>query len=158
MAAIVRDEPAPLNAPSNLSAVVSRCLRTLPASRFQTIHEVRAALEETTVVGADEAASIAVLPFANMSGDKEDEYFSDGLAEEILNLLTKIAGLKVIARTSSFAFRGTEQDITKIAPRCECGRFCKAAYGVPETASVSRHSSSRPRTDRISGRSATTST
>jgi serine/threonine-protein kinase len=59
--------------------------------------------------------SIAVLPFANMSGDKENEYFSDGLAEEILNALAKIPGLKVIARTSSFAFRGKEQDITKIA-------------------------------------------
>jgi TolB-like protein len=50
-----------------------------------------------------------------MSSDKEQEYFSDGLAEEILNLLAKIPGLKVIARTSSFAFRGKEQDITKIA-------------------------------------------
>ena len=47
--------------------------------------------------------------------DKENEYFSDGLAEEILNLLAKIPGLKVIARTSSFAFRGKEQDITAIA-------------------------------------------
>jgi TolB-like protein/Tfp pilus assembly protein PilF len=50
-----------------------------------------------------------------MSGDKEQEYFSDGLAEEIINALTRIPGLKVIARTSSFAFRGKEQDITKIA-------------------------------------------
>ena len=50
-----------------------------------------------------------------MGADKENEYFSDGLAEEILNLLAKIKGLKVIARTSSFAFRGKEQDIVKIA-------------------------------------------
>jgi serine/threonine protein kinase len=115
IAAIVRDEPAPLNGPSNLSAVVSRCLCKLPASRFQTISEVRAALEQATGVRADDAPSIAVLPFVNMSTDKENEYFSDGLAEEILNLLAKIAGLKVIARTSSFAFRGKEQDITQIA-------------------------------------------
>ena len=59
--------------------------------------------------------SIAVLPFANLSADKENEYFGDGLAEEILNLLAKIDGLKVIARTSSFAFRGKEEDIRKIA-------------------------------------------
>ncbi len=59
--------------------------------------------------------SIAVLPFANLSADREQEYFSDGLAEEILNLLTHVPGLKVIARTSSFAFRGKEQDIRKIA-------------------------------------------
>ena len=64
---------------------------------------------------AEKQLSIAVLPFANLSADKENEYFSDGLAEEILNLLAKVPGLKVIARTSSFAFRGTEQDITKIA-------------------------------------------
>jgi serine/threonine-protein kinase len=59
--------------------------------------------------------SIAVLPFANMSADKEQEYFSDGLAEEIINLLAQIPGLKVIARTSAFAFRGKEQDIRGIA-------------------------------------------
>ena len=59
--------------------------------------------------------SIAVLPFANMSADAEQEYFSDGLAEEIINLLAQITAMKVIARTSSFAFRGKEQDIRQIA-------------------------------------------
>ena len=56
-----------------------------------------------------------MLPFANMSDDKEQDYFSDGLAEEIINLLAQISGLKVIARTSAFAFRGKEQDIRGIA-------------------------------------------
>jgi len=121
MAAIVRDEPAPLrlaggqDAPAKLAEIVVRCLRKAPAERFQSMTEVRAALEQVNAVRADETPSIAVLPFANMSGDKEQEYFSDGLAEEILNLLAKIQGLKVTARTSSFAFRGKEQDITKIA-------------------------------------------
>src|SRR5713101_2593248 len=109
MAAIVRDEPAPLDGPANLSAIVTRCLHKLPASRFQTMNEVRAALEQVTSTATAKTPSIAVLPFANMSADKENEYFSDGLAEEILNLLAKIPGLKVIARTSSFAFRGKEQ-------------------------------------------------
>ncbi|HYM13697.1 MAG TPA: winged helix-turn-helix domain-containing protein [Bryobacterales bacterium] len=59
--------------------------------------------------------SIAVLPFADMSGDKENEYFSDGLAEEIINKLTRVPGLKVIARTSAFAFKGKHEDIRKIA-------------------------------------------
>src|ERR1039458_557110 len=59
--------------------------------------------------------SIAVLPFANLSAEKDQEYFSDGLAEEIINLLAHVSGLKVIARTSAFAFRGKEQDIRKIA-------------------------------------------
>lgn len=61
------------------------------------------------------AKSIAVLPFVNMSADPDQEYFSDGLAEEIINLLAHIPGLKVIARTSAFSFRGKEQDIRGIA-------------------------------------------
>jgi len=58
--------------------------------------------------------SIAVLPFVNMSSDLEQEYFSDGLSEEILNLLAKIPNLKVIGRTSSFAFKGKNEDLRGI--------------------------------------------
>ncbi len=58
--------------------------------------------------------SIAVLPFANLSAEKDQEYFSDGLAEEIINLLAQISGLKVIARTSAFALRGKEQNVRAI--------------------------------------------
>ena len=61
--------------------------------------------------------SIAVLPFVNMSNDKEQEYFSDGLGEELLNLLAKVPGLKVIARTSSFAFKGKNEDIRMISQK-----------------------------------------
>jgi serine/threonine-protein kinase len=64
---------------------------------------------------AAQTPSIAVLPFANLSADKEQEYFSDGLAEEVINLLSQVSGLKVIARASSFAFRGKELDVRKIA-------------------------------------------
>ncbi len=115
MAAILRDEPAALNAPPNVSAIVHRCLRKPRASRFQTANEVRAALEQVSTMPKLTAPSIAVLPFANMSRDADDEYFSDGLAEEIINLLAHLPGLKVTARTSAFAFRGKEQDITGIA-------------------------------------------
>ncbi len=58
--------------------------------------------------------SIAVLPFVNMSADPDNEYFSDGISEEIINALTKVRGLKVIARTSSFAFKGKNEDIRSI--------------------------------------------
>jgi len=58
--------------------------------------------------------SIAVLPFVNISNDPENEYFSDGITEEIINALTKIDGLKVIARTSSFAFKNTQMDVRTI--------------------------------------------
>jgi serine/threonine protein kinase/Flp pilus assembly protein TadD len=61
--------------------------------------------------------SLAVLPFANMSGDKENEYFSDGLAEDIIDALTQVPGLRVMARTSAFAFRGKEQDVREIGAR-----------------------------------------
>jgi TolB-like protein/Tfp pilus assembly protein PilF len=99
---------------------VRRCLAKQPSGRYQTMSEVKAALEQVfaekpAVTAAEPQPSIAVLPFVNMSGDKEQEYFSDGLAEEIINALTQIPELKVTARTSAFAFRGKEQDITKIA-------------------------------------------
>src|ERR1039457_7691235 len=72
---------------------------------------------ETAATAGAITPSIAVLPFANMSADKDQEYFSDGLAEEIINLLAKIPGLKVIARTSAFSFRGKELDIRGIADK-----------------------------------------
>ena len=59
--------------------------------------------------------SIAVLPFVNMSSDKEQEYFSDGLSEELLNLLAQVPQLRVIARTSSFSFKGKAADVAEIA-------------------------------------------
>ena len=62
-------------------------------------------------------ASIAVLPFVNMSADKEQEYFADGISEELLNLLAQVPELRVIARTSSFSFKGKEVDIAEIARR-----------------------------------------
>ena len=55
-----------------------------------------------------------MLPFLNLSSDKENEYFSDGLAEEIINALTRIENLRVTARTSAFVFRGAQQDVRKI--------------------------------------------
>jgi eukaryotic-like serine/threonine-protein kinase len=134
MAAIVRDEPESLETPTTVERIVTRCLRKSPADRFQSMTQVRDALltatsgvtsAGTAVSGAltartpspavERTPSIAVLPFANMGGDKENEYFSDGLGEEIINILARVPGLKVIARTSAFAFRGKELDIRKIA-------------------------------------------
>jgi TolB-like protein/tetratricopeptide (TPR) repeat protein len=65
--------------------------------------------------------SIAVLPFVNMSGDKEEEYFSDGLSEELLNDLARIDGLQVAARTSAFSFKGKDTDIGTIARKLNVG-------------------------------------
>jgi TolB-like protein/Flp pilus assembly protein TadD len=74
---------------------------------------VAAAPSETPVAPNDK--SIAVLPFVNMSPDKDQEYFADGIAEELLNLLAQVPDLKVIARTSSFAFKGQNISIAEIA-------------------------------------------
>jgi TolB-like protein/tetratricopeptide (TPR) repeat protein len=58
--------------------------------------------------------SVAVLPFINMSDDKENEYFSDGISEELLNVLVKVEGLRVPSRTSSFTFKGSDKKVTEI--------------------------------------------
>ena len=69
----------------------------------------------------DDRQSIAVLPFVNMSGDPENEYFSDGISEEILNLLTKLPKLRVSSRTSSFAFKGKDIEMPAVAQRLGVG-------------------------------------
>ena len=61
--------------------------------------------------------SLAVLPFVNMSGDKDQEYFSDGLSEELLNQIAQVKGLRVIARTSSFAFKGKNEDLRVVGEK-----------------------------------------
>jgi TolB-like protein/cytochrome c-type biogenesis protein CcmH/NrfG len=69
------------------------------------------------VAAVDIKPSIAVLPFVNMSDDKDNEYFSDGLSEELLNLLAKIPALHVAGRTSSFQFKGTNEDLRLIGQK-----------------------------------------
>jgi TolB-like protein/Flp pilus assembly protein TadD len=85
--------------------------------------------------------SIAVLPFVNMSSDPEQEYFTDGISEELLNLLTRIADLRVTARTSSFSFKGQDVEIPEIAKRLNVayvleGSVRKAANHVRITAQL----------------------
>ncbi|MEJ2534082.1 MAG: hypothetical protein P8008_01035 [Gammaproteobacteria bacterium] len=88
-------------------------------SRFKPADEVAVAAPEAPAVETVEPlpaddVSIAVLPFTNMSTDADNEYFADGLSEEILNRLAQLAELRVIARTSSFAFKGQNQDLREI--------------------------------------------
>src|SRR5207248_10959269 len=68
----------------------------------------------STISVAPQGKSIAVLPFVNMSAEKNDEYLSDGVTEELITALSKITGLQVKARTSSFVFKGKNEDIQKI--------------------------------------------
>ena len=115
LSAVLRDEPRRLTAPDGLSAIVVRCLRKSPADRFANTGELRTALQHALTTDRPAVPSIVVLPFANISRDPEDEYFGDGLAEEIINALAQIPALKVIARTSAFAFKGQNTDIRRIA-------------------------------------------
>jgi eukaryotic-like serine/threonine-protein kinase len=77
--------------------------------------------------GSAPKASIAVLPFVNMSPDKEQEYFSDGLAEELLNHLVRIQGLRVAARTSSFQFKGKNEDLRTVAGKLNVGNILEGS-------------------------------
>jgi TolB-like protein len=71
--------------------------------------------------GKAAAPSVAVLPFVNLSSDKEQDYFADGIAEEILNVLAHVSGLRVTGRTSSFAFKGRSEDIRTIGQKLAVG-------------------------------------
>lgn len=73
------------------------------------------------------ATSVAVLPFENMSGDKDNEYFSDGLTETLLHMLAQIPDLKVAARTSSFAFKGQNKSIQEIAGELEVAHILEGS-------------------------------
>jgi serine/threonine protein kinase len=124
--AILRDPPDSLaglraDLPRDFTRLVERCLEKNPHDRFQRardVHEELLKLRWTQEPGAArETPSIAVLPFVNMSRDEENEYFSDGLSEELLNVLAKIPELRVTGRTSSFAFKGKQEDLRDIGQK-----------------------------------------
>ncbi|HWF07874.1 MAG TPA: protein kinase [Bryobacteraceae bacterium] len=139
LTAVLRDNPqefskTKVDAPQEAQEIVMRCLRKDPDQRFQSMRDVKNAIEHvyfasrsgilqlSSGVWKRPAAmratpSIAVLPFVNMSSDKENEYFSDGLAEEIINALTQLENLRVTARTSAFLFRGSQQNIREIGDK-----------------------------------------
>jgi serine/threonine-protein kinase len=136
LTAVLRDNPpefsqSSADVPLEVQDVVMRCLRKDPDQRFQSMGDVKSAIEQIYFASrsgvmhlasgawkrtapARVMPSIAVLPLLNLSSDKENEYFSDGLAEEIINALTRLENLRVTARTSAFAFRGGQQNIREI--------------------------------------------
>ena len=114
--------------PDSLDRAVSKAMSLDASHRYATTAQFGLALTSgsmstpsdtmvipTPVVSA--AKSVAVLPFANMSNDPENEYFTDGMAEEIINALSKIRALRVASRTSSFAFKGKNEDIGEIGKK-----------------------------------------
>jgi serine/threonine protein kinase len=124
---ILNEEPVSIKdlrskVPMELKRILNKALAKSPDERYQRINDMLVDLrsvrnELKSGIFADETArakpqpSIAVLPFSNLSADKEQEYFCDGMAEGIINALTHVDGLRVVARTSAFSFRGKEIDI-----------------------------------------------
>jgi TolB-like protein/Tfp pilus assembly protein PilF len=98
-----------------LAALAAYLLTEKPWTSKPAPHSKPAASTDTPVAFNPPPHSIAVLPFVNMSGDPSQEYFSDGLTEELLNSLARINGLQVAARTSAFSFKGKDTDIDAIA-------------------------------------------
>lgn len=88
-----------------------------PMDVFALTNEGLAVPRASELPQADRHSSVAVLPFVNMSADPDNEYFADGITEEVINVLTRIEGLKVTARTSSFAFKGRNEDVREIGER-----------------------------------------
>jgi TolB-like protein len=115
LSAIRESEPAPLEASLDVTRLVARCLRKRPGERFQSMSELRSVLEKAAAALTRKEPSVAVLPFVMSGAGADSDYFSEGLAEDIINALSGVSGLKVVARTSSFAFKDKVEDIRGIA-------------------------------------------
>ena len=118
--AILHTEPPTIatmrsDVPAHIARVVQTCLQKDPTRRYARADDLLADLKEARP-RRDAAAlpSIAVLPFVDMSPAKDQEYFCDGIAEELINGLAHIKDLKVVARTSAFAFKGRNVDVREI--------------------------------------------
>ncbi|HYV37957.1 MAG TPA: protein kinase [Gemmataceae bacterium] len=133
--------------PRTLETIIAKCLEKQPERRYQSAREIVEALKtvagdwlpsdskaeaqnETAIFPApteQNPPSVAVLPFRNLSSDPENEYFSDGLAEELINAMTRVEGLHVAARTSSFAFKNRNEDIRKIGEQLNVGTILEGS-------------------------------
>ena len=102
--------------PEGLEQVILKALAKIPADRFASAVAFAEALTKPAVVGPSRQ-SIAVLPFLNMSADPENEYFADGMTEDVIAQLSKIRALKVISRTSVMPFKKREQSLREIAAK-----------------------------------------
>ena len=92
-----------------------RYIATVPGRGYQFVAKVRIAEESSAQREPTVGTSIVVLPFVNVSANPEFEFFGDGLADELIVALSKIDGVRVVARTSAFSFKGTHADVRRIA-------------------------------------------
>jgi len=133
--AILNDTPEPLarynsSVSDDLQRIISKLLEKDPDLRYQSaaglmsdlkrLSQSASSISSTSrIPSKDDQPSIAVLPFANLSNDPEQEYFCDGMAEEIINSLARIKNLRVIARTSAFYFKGKNEDVREIGRKLD---------------------------------------
>ncbi|MCH8874149.1 protein kinase, partial [candidate division KSB1 bacterium] len=127
---ILNDEPESVtelrdDVPNKLIKILEKTLQKEANARYQNIKDMSASLKKVAGTPFSEriekeekkSPSIAVLPFVNISADPENEYFSDGLAEDIISALTKLKDFRVAARTSAFSFKGKNLDIRDIGKK-----------------------------------------
>jgi len=143
LSAILNDRPEPLaryksDVTPEIQRVVDKLLAKDRAERYQSAADLSADLltisrllhsgETGSLTAVTKGKpSVAVLPFANMSTDPENEFFSDGLTEELLNVLAKNPELKVTGRTSSFAFKGKQEDLREIGQKLGVGTLLEGS-------------------------------
>jgi len=132
LAAILRGEAdlsrLPAGTPPRVVSLLRRTLEKDPVERLHDISRARADLEEVAALAAAVALpSVAVLPFANMSADPENEFFADGITEDVIAHLAKIRTLRVTSRTSVMAFRKREQSLREIGAALGVGMLVQGS-------------------------------
>ncbi|MFI5180979.1 MAG: protein kinase [Thermoanaerobaculia bacterium] len=129
LAAVLRDSPPPIaGVVPQVARILDRCLCKDVRQRFQSAVDLKAAIETCLAPRPGrEKPSVAVLPFTNMTGSKEDDFLCEGLAEEIINALTRIPGLRVIARTSAFAVGRAGLDVREAGVRLDVGNILEGS-------------------------------
>ncbi len=152
------EPPSPIRSlrptvPLGVELALQRAMAKSPSDRFATMAEFCDALlapapTATPMIGATDQRSIAVLPFVNSSADPENEYFSDGMTDELITALSKVEGLQVASRTSVFALKSLREDVRTLGSRLNVatvldGTVRKAGNRIRITVQLSRVSDGR---------------
>ena len=132
IAAVLRDTPRPLKStrpeiPESVTLVIDRCLRKSPAERFRTAADLKAALANAQWQATTESASVVVLPFVNANRDDDGEFFADGVTEDIISALAKLPGLRVVARSSAFQFKGRTAGHDEVRDKLHVGAIVEGS-------------------------------